>query len=238
MLRFLAVGALLFAASALYAAQAEIVGIPKIYLRAGPSADEPSLAILSAGDVVNIVDIEGSWTKVQTTDGKIGYVYHRYVAPKAATEAGATRESPPLTPPSAEAAPGSFPAASAAPATATALEAPAADIGAAPSADRSPSEELSVQVASLRAEIADLKEKVQNRQAQLAAESGAGALPSATDGLATPTGTAMTPAAPISGRDQAVGVLMIAAFSLVVGWVLGSTFGRRGSRSRGSRLRF
>jgi hypothetical protein len=47
----------------------------------------------------------------------------------------------------------------------------------------------------------------------------------------------MTPAAPVSGRDQAVGVLMIAGFSLVIGWVLGSTFGRRGSRSRSGRLR-
>jgi uncharacterized protein YgiM (DUF1202 family) len=252
MLRLLAVGAFLFAASALHAAQAEIVGIPKIYLRAGPSADEPPLAILSAGDVVDVVDIEGSWTKVHTTDGKIGYIYHRYVTPKLATEAGAARESPPTTMPSAEAAhPDSFPAASAAaesvvrstapleaPATVAAPEAPAGDLGAAPSAERSPSEELSVQVASLRAEIADLKEKVQNRQAQLAAEPGAAAVPSATDGLATPPGTATTPAAPISGRDQAVGVLMIAAFSLVIGWVLGSTFGRRGSRSRGSRLRF
>ena len=251
MLRLLAVGVLFFAASAVYAAQAEIVGIPKIYLRAGPSADETPLAILSAGDVVDVIETQGSWTKVQAADGKIGYVYHRYVAPKSGTEARATGENPPVTAPSAEyprpdfspAAPGAASAgrptaALEAPGGVIAPEAPATEVGASPSGQTSPSAELSAQVASLRAEIEDLKQKVQGRQAELAAEPGAGAVPSATDGSATPIGATMTPAAPVSGRDQAVGVLMIAGFSLVIGWVLGSTCGRRGSRSRRGRLRW
>jgi uncharacterized protein YgiM (DUF1202 family) len=249
MLRVLAAGTLLFAATAVYAAQAVISGVPKIYLRAGPSADQPSLAILSEGDSVDIIDIEGSWTKVQTTDGKTGYVYHRYVLPKVATESGAVAGQPLPAAPLVEstralALPASSPrTASAVEATAEPLApAPAAPVAAtveAPAAEKSPTAELSAEVASLRAEIADLKEKVQNRQGELAAEPSGAAVLSVTDGSATPISPAATPpTAPVSRRDQAVGVLMIAAFSLVIGWVLGSTFGRRGSRSRSGRLRF
>ena len=228
-LRLLAVGAFLFAVPAVHAAQAEISGIDKIDLRSGPSAHEPAIAILSAGDAVDIIDIEGSWTKVQTGDGKIGYVYHRYVVPKVATEGTAPPEAAPVA------------AVTHAPIAAAPLRTPAiaAPAVAASAVERSPSGELSTELATLRAEIAELKEKVQERQAELANAPESSPAPVATDGFSTPIGPATTPpAAPISGRDQAVGVLMIAAFSLVIGWVLGATFGRRGSRSRGGRLRF
>ena len=40
----------------------------------------PPLAVLSAGDRVTILGSAGAWTNVQTPDGKVGYVHHRYVA--------------------------------------------------------------------------------------------------------------------------------------------------------------
>jgi len=91
----------------------------------------------------------------------------------------------------------------------------------------------------LRAELAELKEKIQERQTELANEPSPLSGTAAADPLGSPY--APTAAAPISARDQSIGVLAIALFSLVIGWVLGSTFGRRGPRSggrRSGRLRF
>jgi uncharacterized protein YgiM (DUF1202 family) len=247
-LRLLASVAFFLAAATLYAAQAEISGIDKIYLRSGPGAEQPAIAILGAGDPVDIIDIEGSWTKVQTPDGKVGYVYHRYVAPRVGAGSGGAVDgrqpgSESMTPPPGAAM--THPAAIAAttargalPVRPLAAPAVAAAPAPAPVAEKLPSAELSSELATLRAEIADLKEKIQNRQAELSAEPESPP-PSVPDSVAAAVGPTMTPSpAPISARDQAVGVLMIALFSLVIGWVLGSTFGRRGPRSRAGRLRF
>ena len=95
-LRLLAIAAILVvAATRVFAAQAEISGIERVYLRAGPGSDQPTLGVLSAGDPVDIIDIEGSWTKVQTPDGKVGFVYHRYVTPRVGDQIGANQRQIP-----------------------------------------------------------------------------------------------------------------------------------------------
>src|SRR5262245_27196525 len=70
------------------AEEGEIGGIEKVYLRGGPSTEDPAVAVLSAGDHVTILGSTGSWANVQTQDGKVGYVNRRYVLPPSTTTGG------------------------------------------------------------------------------------------------------------------------------------------------------
>jgi len=195
------------------AEQAQIAGIEKVYLRPSPGTDQTPITVLSAGDQVNILDIEGSWAKVETADGKVGYVYHRYVVPwvGGAPAPAVPRPAAPPAPPAVAAAPSPAPPPPSPPPTASEAA-------------------LSAELAGLRAELAELKDKVQKRAGRSEEASGLAATPFASD----------APGAPASAPapEQGVGVLAVAFFSLVVGWVLGAAFSRRRSRSQRRRLRF
>ncbi len=190
------------------AEEGEIAGIDKVYLRGGPSTEDPALGVLSAGDRVTILGSAGTWANVQTQDGKIGYVNRRFVQPIAGT-AGAEPVVTPIAP-TPVAAP-----------TET-LVAPTPEATASMGGDA-----LSKELAELRAEVARLREQVREQKQKAAEES-----------LAVPAGAgAAVEPAPASARDQAVGVLAVAGLSLIVGWALGSVFSRRRSRSHRPRLR-
>jgi len=191
------------------AQQAQIAGIEKVYLRPSPGTDQTPITVLNAGDQVNILDIEGSWAKVETADGKVGYVYHRYVVPWVGG-------APPPVVPRPAPPPVAAPASPAPPPPAPAPTAPDAA--------------LSAELAGLRAELAELKDKVQKRAGRSEEASGLAATPFAADA----PGAAGSAPAP----EQGVGVLAVAFFSLLVGWVLGAAFSRRRSRSQRRRLRF
>ncbi len=203
---------------AAFVGPAEISGIDKVYLRAGPGTDAAPLGVLNGGDQVNILDAEGSWAKVQTRDGTVGFVYHRYVVPR--SDGSSAQVAPETTPP-----PGNV---AVAPTEAPPVPSPAETVAA-------PKDELSAELADLRAEVADLKQKVQERadQAGEAQAPGGGAISSISP---VPVSAPAAPPAP-SAREQGVGVLAVAFLSLLVGWVLGSAFGRRRSRSQRPRLR-
>jgi len=195
------------------AEQAHIAGIEKVYLRPSPGTDQTPITVLSAGDQVNILGIEGSWAKVETADGKVGYVYHRYVVARVdgAPPPALPRPAAPPAPPAVAAAPG--------PAPPPPSPAPTASEAA-----------VSAELAGLRAELAELKDKVQKRADRREEASGLAATPFAPD---APGAAASSPA-----PEQGVGVLAVAFFSLLVGWVLGAAFSRRRSRSQRRRLRF
>jgi uncharacterized protein YraI len=204
---------------AAFASPAEISGIDKIYLRSGPGTDTAPVTVLTAGDPVNIIGGDGSWTKVETQDGKVGFVSHRYVVPRA--DGSPAQVAPqPVTPASDVAsAPGATPPA----------PSPTATDGAA-------KDELSAELMGLRAEVADLKQKVQARGDQtgeVQAPSGG----SASSISPAPLSLPLVPASAPSGKEQGVGVLTVAFLSLLVGWVLGSAFARRRPRSQHPRLR-
>jgi uncharacterized protein YraI len=217
--RWLASVALLSAIElAAFVGPAEISGIEKVYLRAGPGTDAAPLGVLSGGDQVNVLGVEGSWIKVETRDGKVGFVNHRYVVPK--LEGSAAQVVPETaSPPS-----------SAAVAPTAELPTPSPTETAA-----APKDELSAELASLRAEVADLKQKVQEKADQTGDAQGpsGGSISSISP---PPVSAPAAPPAP-SAREQGVGVLAVAFLSLLVGWVLGSAFGRRRSRSQRPRLR-
>ena len=51
-----------------------------VNLRSGPSTSYSSLRVLSAGTVLTVLDTSNAeWTKVQTSDGKVGYVSTEYI---------------------------------------------------------------------------------------------------------------------------------------------------------------
>ena len=77
--------------------------------------------------------------------------------------------------------------------------------------------------------MAELKDKVQKRAGPSEETSRLAATPFASD--------APGAAAPAPAPEQGVGVLAVAFFSLLVGWVLGAAFSRRRSRSQRGRLR-
>lgn len=198
------------------AGQAEIAGSEQVHLRAGPSTDQAVVATLSAGDVVSILDIEGSWTKVETQDGKVGFVYHRYVVPRvdgaSGRPTGGRSEAPRTV------------------ATAATVGMDRSESVTTPAVPMLPNgDEIAAEVAGLRVEIAELKQKIQDRSAELAVDRAA-ALVTAVDERAT--------ANPVFAREQSAGVLVVALLSLLVGWVLGSAFTRRRNRSQRPRLRF
>lgn len=206
------------AGSAIRAQEAEITGVDRVYLRDGPGTDRPNLGVLNAGDRVQVLGSEGSWTKVETREGKVGFVYHRYVSEqaKAAAANGSPQDVAAVEETSAAPAPASEPSAP-----------PGAPAPIAP-------DDISVEIANLRSEIADLKQKIQERSTEAYTTPPNEAAPagSPTMGAAASVGFVAR-----SGRDQSAGVLVVALLSLLVGWVLGSAFTRRRSRSQRSRLR-
>lgn len=223
------------------AQMAEISGIAKVYLRAGPGTEYDSIETLDSGHLVDILDVEGSWTKVQTPEGKVGFVYHKYVVPKVGS--GSTPATAPVaaapqpqapqpprptaaTPPVRAAAPvASAPAPVPAPATAPAPEDFTETAG--PAAP--PRDDLTLEVGRLRSEIADLKREIQDRAAE-AEETRARGIVSPIP--ATGAMNAMT------AREESAGALAVGFFALIVGWILGSAFTNRRTRSRRPRLRF
>ena len=188
----------------------EISGIDKVYLRSGPSTEGAPLAVLSAGDRVTILGTAGTWTNVQTPDGKVGYVHHRYVVPLTGVAAETVVEARPPTPP---------PLSAPTPAALQATPEPTTT---------SDSDALSSELADLQAEVSRLKDQVREYK-QRAAEAPPVAV------AEPPAAQSTAPTTP--ARDQAVGVLAVAGLSLLVGWFLGSVFSRRRSRSHRPRLR-
>jgi len=188
----------------------EISGIDKVYLRSGPGTEGAPLAVLSAGDRVTILGSTGTWTNVQTPDGKVGYVHHRYVVPLTGVAAETVVEGPPPTAPMVSAPTHAAPQPTPEPTT------------------TSDSDALSSELAGLQAEVSRLKDEVREYK-QRAAE--------APPVVAVAEPRVTRPPAPTPARDQAVGVLAVAGLSLLVGWFLGSVFSRRRSRSHRPRLR-
>jgi uncharacterized protein YgiM (DUF1202 family) len=187
----------------------EISGIDKVYLRSGPSTEGDPLGVLSAGDRVTILGSAGAWTNVQTQDGKVGYVHHRYVVPLTGVDAETVAELPATTPPPVSA-------------LSPVAVLPTPEPTTAPASDA-----LSTDLANLQIEVSRLKDQVREYK-QRAAEPPPIA-------AAQPRGA--QPPTPTAAGDQAIGVLAVAGLSLLVGWFLGSVFSRRRSRSHRPRLR-
>ena len=126
---------------------AVVNGISKLFVRRGPGMQFPPFASLSEGSIVEIQDVDGTWARINTANGQVGYVQRRYLetgkgetaptatraastptrAPATATRAAtatrpaatATRALPTWTRPAATATPTRVPATATPPATRT-----------------------------------------------------------------------------------------------------------------------
>ena len=209
------------------AQQAEIAGIDKVYLRPAPGTDQTPLGVLSVGDRVNILDIEGSWTKIETSDGKVGYVYHRYVVPLSEGGIPASAPPTPAAPPTPRAfgLPPATPRAAGAPLTVpTSAPLPLATLQAAQPSMQATPDPLQAELSTLRSELTELREKVQKRAAEAP---GAAATPAAVETAHTQQGSS----------EPGMSVLAVAFVFLLIGWVLGAAFHGRRNKSSRRRLR-
>ena len=197
------------------AGTATVSGVSRIYLRSGPGTSYAPNGFVAEGEAVTTTAQVGNWHRVQTADGRSGYIYGGYLsfADSPSTESapaplGDEAPAAPAVPsaPSAEVAPSGEPDAEAAAAPAS----PAVD-------------DWEAELASLKAEVARLRSEV-------------GEVP-ASPGITLPTRgpveISSTPAETSNLRTAGVAV-----FFLIVGWVFGAGFARRRTRSQRGRLRY
>lgn len=216
---------------------ATIRGVSRIYLRTGPGTSHEPNGVVVEGEPLSTIERLGSWVKVETADGRVGYVYSGYLV----VEEGAG--SPPAAS-AVDAAPAGDPSAAAAaavpdaPAEMMPPPAPAGDLGSLPAAPEG--DGLRDEIATLKAEVERLKSEVASGSSGI--RGGSASLPSITAGA----GSAATGESPTrgpttaGGTDEGVNLRTagVALFSLVIGWIFGAGFSRRRSRSSRGRLRF
>jgi hypothetical protein len=217
---------LVFRGAEAAAETATIRGVSRIYLRTGPGTSHEPDGVVVEGEPLTTIERTGSWVKVQTADGRIGYVYSGYLFVEVdggSPQAASAVEDPPGAPtPPAEVPPAAPPVAVAELGTGE----PAAAAG--PDGD------------SLREEITMLKAEVERLKSEVAGGTRVGAAP--VPGSATVTARSPTrgPASVAPGDEEGVNLRTagVALFSLVLGWIFGAGFSRRRSRSQRGRLRF
>jgi hypothetical protein len=204
--------ALCAAAPSAFAQPAQIEGVSRVYLRAGPGPDQRILSTLNVGDHVKVLANDGFWAKVETPSGTVGYVFNRYLgtARSAGTPAPAIRPSPPVVEAAATPSTPVMPTPAVEPAT--------------------PKDDLAAEVAALRSEISDLKEKVQ-RAPETEGRGGE-------TGAPTSSPTAADATAGRSAHEQNTEVLAVGLLALIIGLAIGASLARRRSRSHRPRLRF
>jgi uncharacterized protein YgiM (DUF1202 family) len=197
------------------AGMATVSGVSRIYLRGGPGTSYAPNGFVAEGEAVTTTAQVGNWHRVQTADGRSGYIYGGYLS-FVSTPSPESAAAPPAN----EAAP-----APAEPTLPAADVAPTGELGAdAPSAPASPDvDDWEAELASLKAEVARLRSEVGDAPAS----------PGITLPTRGPVEISSTPSETSNLRTAGVAV-----FFLIVGWVFGAGFARRRTRSQRGRLRY
>ena len=197
---------------------ATIRGVSRIYLRTGPGTSHDPNGVVVEGEPLTTIERTGSWVKVETADGRIGYVYSGYLFVE---EDGG---SPPAA--SAEVLPGP-------PAPPSEVPPAAPPVAVAELGTGEPAVPAAPDGAGLREEITILKAEVERLKSEVASGTRGGAAAAAR----SPT---RGPASIAPGTEEGVNLRTagVALFSFVLGWIFGAGFSRRRSRSQRGRLRF
>lgn len=206
-----------------------VTGAERLVIRRGPGKQYPPVAALGRGSRVEIQDVHGQWVRIVTARGEKGYVKRSYLIVAGEHD----RRAPQAAAPTPAAVP---------------HESAAAALQAASERNKS----LEAEVQKLQQELAELKNRPQAPAAlppsslppateQLHAELTR--LTAAVEGLQRRLDTqpAADPAAsspdssspPVSATS-----VLFAMIGILVGWLVGGTYGRKQERGRRSRIRF
>ncbi len=206
-----------------------VSGAERVVIRRGPGKQYPPVAALGRGSRVEVQEVHGQWARIVTARGEKGYVKRSYLVIAGEHERHAA-QAPAATP------------------VATPHESTAAALQAATERNKS----LETELQNLRQELTDLKSRaqatpalppnavsppmeqlhteltrltaaVEQLQRRLDTQPVADPAPSSLDGSSPPV--------------SATSVLF-AMIGILVGWLVGGTYGRKQERGRRSRIRF
>jgi uncharacterized protein YgiM (DUF1202 family) len=212
---------------------AVVEGTSQLFIRRGPGTEFPPFATLTGGSQVQVEETHGSWARVTTASGQVGYVHTRFLTMIKAEAAQSPTIAPPAVQPTRRSSPPtskeraatktSTPAEidektpdvvepTATPVELTADTRPRSAAGAAASL---PEERTEIR------RLADAVEALNRRFDQRLPVPNGGA-----------SSTVIEPTAGVSG-----GAVLLGLLGVVVGWLLGATYQRNKERGRRSRIR-
>lgn len=220
----------LFSAVAIEGVAAESVvasvrGAEALYVRRGPGTEYPAFGTLQKGEEVRAEARSGAWVLVRIPSGEKGYVHGNFLGLPAGVQLPETQEAPAQvqsSPPThAENPP---PAAEVAVAVAPVQPAAAAEVTPVPTISAAAPTPSAADLAGLQADLRRLLRLTKEVRDELAAPPT----------LGPPNGNA-------AGYDQTPDpgpILALAGAGLVLGFMLGTVYGRRQERNRRTRVRF
>lgn len=215
--------------------KAVVHGASKLFVRRGPGMSFPPFARLSEGSVVKVHGQQGSWVRIETAGGQVGFVNTKYLTPVGEGELAAAppteaelletpTEAPTPSPSEATAAPGTRrdQAATDTPASATSVAG-----GAQPPPETPLDTPTRPTMADERVSIADEVRRLS--EAVVVLEKRIGESEPIGDGF----GEEEDEESSVSG-----GAILLALLGIGFGWYVGSRYGRAQERGRRSRIRF
>jgi len=216
----LAAALILIAIIAADARPATVQGADRVFLRRGAGLEFQPFTTVERGEQVDVEEVTGAWALVKAASNQRGYMHAAYLVYNDNSQVVA--------------------------------QAPAAAAQAAPAATAGPASDLGQQNADLRAEIEKLQAELADRSTPVAAPSPGEdlvALRAEVRRLADTTDAmrsrldAPGPGGPAVGLGVGEAwatstVVVIAAFALLAGWMMGAAVSRREERNKRTRIRF
>ncbi len=220
--------------------KAVVHGASKLFVRRGPGMSFPPFARLSEGSIVKVHGKQGSWVRIETAGGQVGFVNQKYLSPVG--EADLAAAAPPTeaelleTPTSAATAPTQADGADAAatreaqtespePAPEARAETPAmVGSGVETPLDTPTRPTMAEERASIADEVRRLSAAVGVLEKRI--------------GESEPIGDGISGDEDDDENSVSGGAILMSLVSIGLGWYLGSRYGRAQERGRRSRIRF
>jgi uncharacterized protein YraI len=244
-------------------AMGTVRGVRMVHVRSGPGTEHPSLGVLREGALVEVLAIQDTWARIRSSDGRIGYINSAYLelrggtAPATAQRVRGTATAPPIVgtatvAPAARASPVPTPTSrriSRASPVATAtlpqtVRSPAVPTTVAPVASPTPTPAFSPPVPRVETDPGRPAER------QPASEATSEPSEDVRSELRRVLRLTEDVHREVVGRGRGMGpqgvpdapgvptTLALAGAALVVGFLIGTAYGRRQERNRRTRVRF
>lgn len=218
--------------------KAVVHGASKLFVRRGPGMSFPPFARLSEGSIVKVHGKQGSWVRIETAGGQVGFVNQKYLSPVGDADLAAAAPpteaelletpSPTATEPTqAEGgdAATTRQAQTEVPETETRAETPAkAGAGVETPLDTPTRPTMAEERASIADEVRRLSAAVGVLEKRI--------------GESEPIGDGISGDEEDDENSVSGGAILMSLISIGLGWYLGSRYGRAQERGRRSRIRF